>query len=138
MSERLAQIEKKPIEELSEDDKRLIILMDDLKKGNPENEKLETLLQLLFTEEERTVYRERYEENSKLLEEASKRENNPIESLKFAEPLEFKKNRHTISEFSDVANIKKLETYQLITAETRKGVTGENTRKENIEEREEE
>lgn len=139
VSEKLAQIEKKPIEELSEDDKNLMNLMNDLKKEIPENEKMETLLQMLFTEEERPVYREKYEENSRLLEKASRNNNNPIESLEFAELLEFKKNRHNISELRDVAIGSKEGNYQSIIAETRKGITEEKIREEgnNIQEREE-
>lgn len=132
MSEMLAQIEKKPSTELSEDDKRLINLMEDLKNGDSENEKLETLLQLLFTEEERNAYRERYEVNSKLLKEASKRENNPIESLQFAEKLEFEK--HTKSEFADVANRanieNNIESLQTVTNDTKEGVKGEEAKEE--------
>lgn len=139
VSEKLAQIEKKPIEELREDDKNLMNLMDELKKENPENEKMETLLQLLFTEEERPVYREKYEENSRLLEEASRNNNNSIEYLEFAESLEFGKNRHNISELRDVASRNKEGNYQSITAETRKEITEEKIREEgnNIHEREE-
>ena len=128
VSEKLAQIKNKPIEELNKDDKNLMNLMDDLKKENPENEKVELLLQMLFTEEERLIYRERYEENSRLLEEASRNNNNPIESLKFAKSLDF---RHNISEFQGVARMNKAGNYQSIVAET---IEGKENSKNNIKE----
>lgn len=97
MSEKLAQIEKKDESEKSEEDKHLEKLMHDLKKNLPENEKMEVLLELLFTEEERNLYRERYDENSRRLEGY----NDTISSLKFVEKVDFRK--HTTDEFGDVA-----------------------------------
>lgn len=129
-SEKLAQIEKKNQSELTEEDKKLVNLMGSLKEDKPEREKMEDLLEMLFTEEEKIVYRERYDENSKLLEEESKRENNPLEKLEFAETVEFKKNRHSIDEFSGIANENRLENYKTVTSETRNGVIGENTRED--------
>lgn len=113
ISEKLAKIEKKAETELTDEDKKLISLKEDLKTGKPDNEKLETLLELLFTEEERTVYRERYEENSKLLEEASERENNPLDKFEFAEIVDFRKI-HTKGEYASIAKerrIRKLSKY---------------------------
>lgn len=46
-----------------------------------EHEKLEALLTLVIPEEDREIYRERYEKNSKLLEQSSELEENIINSL---------------------------------------------------------
>ena len=97
MSEKLAQIEKKDESEKTEEDIHLEELMNNLKTNLPENEKMEVLLELLFTEEERDVYRERYYENSKGLEGY----NDTISSLIFAEKVDFR--RHTIEEFGETA-----------------------------------
>ena len=124
ISEKIAQIEKKNRSELTEEDKKLMNLMECLKEKKPECEKMEVLLELLFTEEERIVYRERYYENSKLLEEESKKGNNPLEALEFAEKVEVKKNRHRIDEFSELAR-ENCGGYIEATGETRKGVNEE-------------
>jgi len=136
ISEKLAQIEKKSISELTEEDKKILNLMEQLKEEKPEHEKLEVLLELLFTEQEKTVYRERYVENSKKLEEAIKRGDNPLEVLKSSKKVEFKNKRHSIDEFSDIANKNRQGNYGLVAAETRSGIIGETAREENTEERE--
>lgn len=97
MSERLAQIEKKSESEKSEEDKKIEKLMHDLKTNMPENEKMEILLELLFSEDERNVYKERYYANSKGLEGY----NDTISSLEFADKVDFRK--HTIQEFGETA-----------------------------------
>lgn len=128
ISEKLAQIEKKNQSELAEEDKKLVNLMQCLKEEKPEREKMEVLLEMLFTEEERIVYRERYDENSKLLEEASKRRNNPLETLEIAEKVEFR--RHSIDEFSEVSR-QNCGGYIDTTRETREAV--EEQREGNLE-----
>ena len=94
MAENLAQIEKKS--EKTEEDIHLEGLMQLLKSNMPENEKMEVLLELLFTEEERKIYRDRYYTNSKKLEY-----NDTIRNLKFAERVDFRK--HTVQEFGETA-----------------------------------
>lgn len=94
--------------------------MESLKEEKPEREKMEVLLEMLFTEEERIVYRERYDENSKSLEEASKRGENKLEVLEFAK-VEF---RHSIDEFSEVS-WQNLGGYKSATTETIKAVKEE-------------
>jgi len=124
VSEKLAQIEKKNQSELTEDDKKLLNLMQHLKEEKPEREKMETLLEMLFTEEERIVYRERYDENSILIEEEAKKGNARLDTLKFAENVEFRKKRHSIDEFSDVS-IQNRGGYIDATRETREAVEQE-------------
>lgn len=96
MAEKLAQIEKKS--EKTEEDIHLEGLMQLLKSNMPENEKMEVLLELLFTEEERKIYRDRYYTNSKKLEY-----NDTISGLKFAERVDFRK--HTTDEFGNIARV---------------------------------
>lgn len=97
MSEKLAQIEKKDESEKTQEDIHLEKLMQLLKSNMTENEKMEVLLEILFTEEERNVYRERYYENSRGMEGY----NDTISGLTFAEKVDFRK--HSIGEFGDVA-----------------------------------
>jgi len=119
VSEQLAQIEKKEQSEVTEEDKRLLDLMEHLKETKmPEREKMEVLLELLFTEEERIIYRERYDENSKKLEELSVVDN-PLARLEFAEKVDFRK--HTSDEFSGVAR-ENCGGYKVATGETIGGV----------------
>lgn len=103
ISEKLARIEKKNQSELMEEDKKLVNLMQCLKEEVTESKKMEVLLEMLFTTEEKIVYRDRYYENSRLLEEASKRASNPLETLEFARILEFRKKKHSKDEFSEVS-----------------------------------
>lgn len=128
ISEKLAQIEKENQSELTEEDKKLLNLMETLKEEKPEREKMEVLLEMLFTEEERIVYRERYDENSKLLEEASKRGEDTLEVLEFAKKVEFRNKRHSIDEFSEVSK-QNLGGYKGATTETIKAVKEERTEK---------
>jgi len=124
VSEKIAHIEKSNQTELTEQDKRLLNLMEQLKENKPEPEKMEVLLEMLFTEEERIVYRERYNENSRKIEEKSKEGNESIENLRFAEKVEFKKKRHSIDEFSDIS-IKNRGGYIDTTRETKEAVEQE-------------
>lgn len=119
MSEKLAQIEKKNEGELSEEDKKLINLKELLKQKKPEREKMEILLELLFAEEERIVYREKYDENSKILEELSV-EDNPLNGLEFADKVDF----HRIDEFSYISRLNR-GGYIDVTTETRGAVEAE-------------
>lgn len=98
MAEKLAQIERKDESEKTEEDKYLEGLMQFLKSNMPENEKMEILLELLFTEDERKIYRDRYYTNSKKLESNNTNDN---DNLKFAEKVDFRK--HTIQEFEETA-----------------------------------
>ena len=131
ISEKLAQIEKENQSELTEQDKKLLKLMESLKEEKPEHEKMEVLLEMLFTEEERIVYRERYDENSKLLEEASKRGEDKLEVLEFAKKVEFRNKRHSIDEFSEVSR-QNLGGYKGATTETIKAVEGEQRKEGNL------
>lgn len=117
MAEKLAQIEKKS--EKTEEDIHLEGLMQLLKSNMPENEKMEVLLEILFTEEERKIYRDRYYTNSKKLEY-----NDTIANLKFAERVDFRK--HNVSEFGEIA-ARNNGTYFNIYGENRadRGVKGE-------------
>lgn len=66
------------LEEASEDEKTLWNLKEELKQDISEEDKLEILLELLFREEEKEVYRGRYYANKRLLGE-----NNSLEKLEF-------------------------------------------------------
>ena len=61
-----------------EDEKKLWNLKESLKQDISLDEKLEILLELLFSEDEKEVYRNRYYANSRLLEK-----NNSLESFEF-------------------------------------------------------
>lgn len=118
ISEKLAQIEKKDKLELTEEDKKILGLREELKKEKPEREKMEDLLDLLFTEEEKPIYVERYNENSKLLEELPK-EYNQMVNLEFAQTVDFKP--HKKDEFSDISR-QNYGGYIAVTRETREAV----------------
>ena len=66
------------LEHATEDEKKLWNLKEGLKQDISLEEKLEVLLELLFSEDEKEVYRNRYYANSRLLEE-----NNSLESFEF-------------------------------------------------------
>lgn len=120
MSQRLAEIEKQT--EYSQEDKKLIDLRDKLKEEIPEQEKMEYLLELLFTEEEREVYRERYNSTSKILEQTP-REINPFKETKFSK-VDFKK-KHNLTEFQEVAIRERIGATNDVTMETLQGVRTE-------------
>lgn len=124
MSEKLAQIEKKDKLELTDEEKKLLDLKKQLKQEKPECEKIEDLLELLFTEEEKTIYRERYNENSKSLKEIAE-ENNSLKNLEFAETVDFKP--HKKDEFSDISR-QNYGGYIDVTRETREAVVNEQER----------
>ena len=67
-AERLAQIELKPEDERTQDEKKLL---ENLKKLNSnglnDKERLELFLEIVIPKEQRYIYQERYEVNSKLL-----------------------------------------------------------------------
>lgn len=66
------------LEHATEDEKKLWNLKEGLKQDISLDEKLEILLELLFSEDEKEVYRNRYYANSRLLEK-----NNSLESFEF-------------------------------------------------------
>ena len=89
IAEKLAEIEKNPIK--SNEEKRLLSLKEYLKKDISENDKMEVLLNLLFSKEERQLYRERYIstiENLKEIEE----DYNPFSDISFSK-VDFKKKK---------------------------------------------
>lgn len=66
----LAIIQTKPEQEQTDEERDLLRKFEKLKEANvDEHEKLEILLALVIPQEDREIYRERYEVNSKLLEE---------------------------------------------------------------------
>ena len=119
ISQKLAEIEKQP--KCSKEDKKLLELKEKLKEEIPEQEKMETLLELLFSEEERKVYRERYMSSSKLLEQIPDEEN-PLQGTEFSR-VELKK--HSLDEFHDVAVNDRSGTTNEATTETAQGVRTE-------------
>ena len=131
MSQRLAVIEKQT--EISKEDEHLIELFDTLKQDIPEEQKMEILLELLFTEEERQVYRERYNKCAKRLKEMPDEEN-PLNKSKFSS-VNFKK-KHSKDEFRDVAAKSRSSSENEVVNETKSGIRGEsdiNKNKENTE-----
>ena len=78
----LAIIQIKPEKEKTLEEQNLLRNFDKIKQEEvSEHEKLEALLTLVIPEEDREIYRERYEKNSKLLEQSSELEENIINSL---------------------------------------------------------
>jgi len=120
ISQKLADIERKT--EKSSKDEKLLKLKELLKKEMPEQEKMEVLLELLFTEEERNVYRERYIFNTKLLEQLE--EANPLNTAEFSS-VDSKNNKHSIDEYYEVAINEKSGPTNETTRETREEVTGD-------------
>ena len=127
ISQKLAEIEKQS--ELSEEDRKLLDLKNLLKEEIPEQEKMEILLELLFSEEERTVYRERYISSSKLLEQVPD-EKNPFQETEFSK-VDFKKKKHTLGEFHEVAVNDRTEATNDVTRETLQGVKTEQLEQSN-------
>ena len=121
MSQRLAEIEKQP--EKSQENEKLLELKERLKEEIPEQEKMEILLELLFTEEEREVYRERYISSTKILAQISD-EKNPFQQTKFSY-VDFKKKKHGLDEFYEVVVNERMETANEATRETVRGVRTE-------------
>lgn len=127
ISQKLAEIEKQS--ELSEEDRKLLDLKNLLKEEIPEQEKMEILLELLFSEEERTVYRERYISSSKLLEQVPD-EKNPFQETEFSK-VDFKKKKHTLGEFHEVAVNDRTEATNDVTRETLQAVKTEQLEQSN-------
>lgn len=101
----------------------MLDLKNCLKEKIPEQEKMEKLLELLFSEEERTVYRQRYISNSKLLEQVPD-EKNPFQETEFSR-VDFNNKKHTLGEFQEVAVNDRLEATNDATRETAKGIRQE-------------
>ena len=64
-AEKLAEFEQKS--NINEEERQQLELKERLEEDIPEKEKLEILLDILFEEEEKEVYRERYKANSNIL-----------------------------------------------------------------------
>ena len=84
---------------------------------------MEILLELLFSEEERKVYRERYISSSKLLAQIPDEEN-PFQEMEFNN-VDFKKKKHSLDEFHNVAVNDRMGTTNEVTRETVQGVMTE-------------
>ena len=91
IAEKLAEIEKNPIK--SNEEKRLLSLKEYLKKDISENDKMEVLLNLLFSKEERQLYRERYISTIENLKEIDE-DYNPFSDISFSK-VDFKKKKET-------------------------------------------
>ena len=117
IAEKLAEIEKYPIK--SNEEKRLLSLKEYLKKDISENDKMEVLLNLLFSKEERQLYRERYIstiENLKEIEE----DYNPFSDISFSK-VDFKKKKENTekSKKKEQEEIQKGQTDNTIDIEDR-------------------
>lgn len=118
VSQELAEIEKK--EQITEEEKTNLELKEKLKEDLPEKEKMESLLDLLFFEDEKEVYRKRYIENVKILENM-REEDNPLREINFVGKLGLKKS-HKLEEFVEVANQERYENVCKIEQETIRGI----------------
>ena len=68
-AEDLAQIQAKAEEQRSEAEKKKIACLEQLKEEVSPEDKLDALLELTIPEEDKDIYRERYDVNHKLIEE---------------------------------------------------------------------
>jgi hypothetical protein len=92
-SEDLAQIQAKPEEQRSEQEKKKISCLEQLKEKEISSEsKLEALLELTIPEEDKDIYRERYDVNHKLIEE-DKNLKIQITDRMAKKPIEISKNK---------------------------------------------
>lgn len=130
VSQELAEIGKK--EQITEQEKTNLELKENLKEDLPEEEKMELLLDLLFFEDEKEVYRKRYIENVKILENM-REEDNPLREINFVGKVELKKS-HKLEEFVEVANQECYETVGKIEQETIRGINGIREQQEGIRE----
>ena len=122
ISQKITEVDKST--ELGIEEQKLLQLRDRIKNENvPEQEKMETMLELLFSEEERKVYRGRYVTNTQILEQTSE-DKNPFKKTKFKK-VDFKK-KHTKDEMKEVAINERLENVNEVTYETSNGVRTEN------------
>ena len=126
MSQKLAEIEKNP--ESTKEEKRLVDLKEYLKSEIPEEEKMEILLDMLFEKEERELYRERYFSTIKMLEEAPEGYN-PLEDARFSK-VDFKRKKHTLEEFHDLAVKERTSTISGAAKETIREIKEEGNLKE--------
>ena len=117
ISQKLAEIEKQT--EKSVEDEKILQLKERLKEEMPEKEKLEILLELLFTEDEKVVYKERYDVNSKMIENLPRIEN-PFYHTTFSS-VDFKK-KHSKNEFEGIAVTEKEKSTINTIRETKQGV----------------
>ena len=106
---RIVEISQKLVEIENEQDEKsqsLLMIKEQLKGEITEQEKMELLLELALSEEEREIYRRRYISNVKLIEQLPE-EKNPFKGMEFAK-VDFER-KHTLSEFGKVA-VKATET----------------------------
>ena len=69
-SEELSKIKSKSLEELDDEEKKKLVCLEKIKNAEISSKyKLEALLMLVIPEEDREIYRRRYEINGKLIEE---------------------------------------------------------------------
>ena len=80
-------------------------------------------MELLFSEEEREVYKDRYVTNTQILEQTPE-DKNPFKETKFKK-VDFKK-KHTKDEMQEVAMNERLENVNAVTHETTNGFRIEN------------
>ena len=126
MSQKIAEIERNP--ESTKEEKRLVDLKEYLKSEIPEEEKMEILLDLLFEKDERELYRERYFSTIKMLEEAPEGYN-PLEDARFSK-VDFKRKKHTLEEFHDLAVKERTSTISGAAKETIREIKEEGNLKE--------
>ena len=91
ISEKLAEIESKQEEDLTEEEKEKLTCFQKIK--NPEitqEEKAEALIDLIISEKDRDIYRKRYQVNSKLIEEENPKMKEELEAKVARKPISIK------------------------------------------------
>ena len=124
MSEKIALIEKN--DKVTEEEKQIVQLKEKLKEDIPETEKMEVLLDMLFSEEEKDVYRQRYNETIQMIEQNS--QNKDLFNSENV-VVDFKKKKKEKAEFKDLASKEKQSDIQKVEedfiAEIEKGLEQE-------------
>lgn len=125
-AEDLARIEKKDVR--TPEELKKVKTLENLKYlGISDEEKLELLLALAIPEEDRDIYRQRYELNSKLIKESPRTEQG-IDEQVAENPTDFKKtriNKYHLSDYRGVTYEQRLGDVNDVTKETSKGVRTE-------------
>lgn len=122
-SEKLAEIELKDEKDRTEDENVKLFLLESLKEGYDDGEKLEILLDLLFDEEEKDVYIKRYGVNKNLYEELP---NNEKLILEEGRPIDLNtKKKHKKDEMREIAIKEKYSDIEAAMKESIKEVMGD-------------
>ena len=121
-------IQKKPVEDRSEDENKKMELFEKLQtEGLDDKSKLETLLELVIDKEDRDTYKNRYNENIKLLTDEQKED---IKNGTSSKPIKTKEIGKKVLTGSERVNIEEVEKCERVMQEIEKNNNLENTREE--------